>query len=475
MENSTYHEIDFLLPAQRFNINFSYITEKGLPFVREFVLRLVHLAPLTRSQVVAFFGFSKKEADEVISDLVERDELTLLEDGRLALTEKSGGYFTEIGEVPRLSQLKDSGACLSFDLATFTCLGREVAADKWRAGVQIKIDPENFSKSEELVGRHFQRQFNEFLHKGLLSKSIVQDEKETPNIYTVNSVRKIRQLPFRISMKFQMDEEGASVERDDFDMLSSSDYVHERVAVELDRFSRPANFIDIAKSMMEIGDGDTLRLFDVKRNSINLGFLAELNQIEGNNEDIRTTFLGPIYLQKNWALLQKYLAPVLAARIESKSDFGKERFVWIAPGDQYWGKSNRLLGSFSDFFNKSSTKEKKLYSPTVYLPVAESDDFRSARQWKQEFESYVGNANGLLEGFLNGNVEVLHFEGEVAVVIYHVSLPDTYPVTLPVGFVTRDKDVVSKIGKLVRTYIDGSAGFDRPNDCGAISEMGRSK
>lgn len=475
MENTTYHEIDFLLPAQRFNVNFSYITEKGLPFVREFVLRLVHLAPLTKAQVVAYFGFSKKEADEVISDLVDRDELTLSEDGRLALTEKSSGYFTEIGEVPRLSQLKDSGACLSFDLATFTCLGKEVAPDKWRAGVQIKVDPENFSKSEELVGKQFQRQFGELLHKGLLSKSIIQDEKETPNIYTVNSVSKIRQLPFRISVKFQMDDEGASVERDDFDMLSSSDYVHERVAVELDRFSRPANFIDIAKSMMEIGDGDTVRLLDVKRNSINLRFFAELNQIEENTNYTRTTFLGPIYSGKNWELLQKYLAPVLAARIESKSDVGQERFVWIAPSDPYWSKSNRLLGSLSDFFNKSSTKEKRLYSPKVYLPVAGSDDFRSARQWKLEFESYVGDANGLLEGFLNGNVEILHFAGEVAVVVYHMSLPDTYPVTLPVGFVTRDKEVVSKLGKLVWTYIDGSAGFDRPNDCGAINEMGRSK
>ncbi|MDH4865458.1 hypothetical protein SBO82_00595 [Alcaligenes nematophilus] len=475
MENTTYHEIDFLLPAQRFNINFSYITEKGLPFVREFVLRLVHLAPLTKSQVVAFFGFSKKEADEVISDLVERDELTLSEEGRLALTEKSSGYFTEIGEVPRLSQLKDSGVCLSFDLATFTCLGRDIATDKWRAGVQLKIDPENFSKSEELVGRQFQRQFNEFLRKGLLSKSIVQDEKEAPNIYTVNSVSKIKQLPFRIPVQFQMDEEGASVERDDFDMLSSSDYVHECVAVELNRFSRSANFIDIAKSMMDIGDSDTLRLFDVKRNSINLKFLEELNQIEENNQDIRTTFLGPIYSQKNWELLQRYLAPVLAARIESKSDVGKEQFVWIAPGDQYWSKSNRLLDSLSDFFNKSSTKEKKLYSPMVYLPVAKSDDDRSVRQWRQEFESYVGNANGLLEGFLNGNVEVLHFVGELAVIVYHMSLPDTYPVTLPVGFVTKDKEVVSRVGKLVRTYIDGSAGFDRPNDCGAIIEMQRSK
>ena len=32
---TTYHEIDFLLPAQRFSINFTYVTQKGLPFVRE--------------------------------------------------------------------------------------------------------------------------------------------------------------------------------------------------------------------------------------------------------------------------------------------------------------------------------------------------------------------------------------------------------------------------------------------------------
>lgn len=107
MENTTtYHEIDFLLPAQRFNINFSYITQKGLSFVREFVLRLVHLAPMTKSQIATFFGFSRKEIEEAIEDLVERDELMLTEGGLLTLTEKSSGYFTEIGEVPRLSLLR---------------------------------------------------------------------------------------------------------------------------------------------------------------------------------------------------------------------------------------------------------------------------------------------------------------------------------------------------------------------------------
>ncbi|MCA9474064.1 MAG: hypothetical protein KC594_18520, partial [Nitrospira sp.] len=205
MENTTtYHEIDFLLPAQRFNINFSYITQKGLPFVREFVLRLVHLAPMTKSQIATFFGFSRNETEQAIADLVERDELTLMESGRLTLTEKSSGYFTEIGEVPRLSLLRDSGACLSFDLATFTCLGKDIAADKWKAGIQIRVDDENAARSEAHVERHFQRQFNEILHKGFLSKSLVQDEKDSPTVYTVNSVNKIRQMPFRLTVKFQV-------------------------------------------------------------------------------------------------------------------------------------------------------------------------------------------------------------------------------------------------------------------------------
>lgn len=240
MENTKiYHEIDFLLPAQRFNINFSYITQKGLPFVREFVLRLIHLAPMSMSQVATFFGFSRKEVQEAIDDLVERGELTLSENGRLTLTEKSSGYFTELGEVPRLSLLRDSAACLSFDLATFTCLGKDNSSEKWKAGFSIKVDDENASCSETQVEKHFQRQFLEILQKGFLSRSLTLDEKDSPNVYTVNSVNKIKQMPVRLPVQFKVDEDGRSVEREDFEKLKSSDYVHERISLELDRrFSR---------------------------------------------------------------------------------------------------------------------------------------------------------------------------------------------------------------------------------------------
>jgi hypothetical protein len=39
-----YHEIDFLIPAQEFTVNFSYVSGKGLSFIREYILRIVNIA-----------------------------------------------------------------------------------------------------------------------------------------------------------------------------------------------------------------------------------------------------------------------------------------------------------------------------------------------------------------------------------------------------------------------------------------------
>lgn len=78
-----------------------------------------------------------------------------------------------------------------------------------------------------------------------------------------------------------------------------------------------------------------------------------------------------------------------------------------------------------------------------------------------------------MEGFLGGNVEVLHFDGEFVAVVYHFSVPPNYPVTLPLGFMSTDKQVVSEIGRLVQAYVEGSAGYERKNDCGPIARLGQ--
>lgn len=430
---------------------------------------------MSKSQVATFFGFSPKEVQEAIDDLVGRGELALSENGRLTLTDKSTGYFTELGEVPRLSLLRDSTACLSFDLATFSCLGKDNFSDKWKAGFPIKVDDVNASRSQFHVEKHFQRQFHEILQRGFLSKAFDPDDKDSPNIYTVNSVHKMKQMPIRLPVQFKVDDDGMSVERDDFERLKSSDYVHEQISLELDRVARPSNFGDIAKAMLAIRDSETLNLFDSKGSYFNVQFFDDLSKLESNSKKNRITFIGPIYSSPNWELLRKHLAPVIKTRREGKADVGQTPFLWVAPSDPYWGKSSNLQVRVSELFDLASTRDRRIYSPTIYLPISGPDDKRTVRQWKHEFDPNSEQVHGLIEGFLGGGVEVLHFEGEFVAVVYHVSLPDSYPVSFPIGFISTDKEVISSVGRLLMKYIQGSSGFECPNDCGALSHFGRNE
>ena len=100
-------------------------------------------------------------------------------------------------------------------------------------------------------------------------------------------------------------------------------------------------------------------------------------------------------------------------------------------------------------------------------------DYRTANQWKQELDLYNHEVHGLVEGFLGGNVEVLHLEASVVVVVYHLALHDTFPVTVPLGFISTDKEIVSSIGRKMKTYLQGSSGLENPNDCGLISRFSR--
>ncbi|WP_444678446.1 hypothetical protein [Halomonas sp. E19] len=342
LNNITYQEVDFLLPSQKFNIQFSYITQKGLPFIREFVLRLVHIAPMSKSQIATYFGLSRLETEEAVSDLVQRGELTLSDNGRLMLTNLSQGYFTDLGETPQLSAVLDSGATLSFDLASFSCFSNKNFNDSWRCGISLEVDGKNVSQSEKLVEKHFQHQFSQILDKEFLPNSVSRDAKERPYVYTVNAVNKLRDLPLRLTIKFTIGEDGESLERADFEQLNDSEVVHGLIAISLSSLVRPSNTMSLMQAMMELGDEDTIKVFDPKTNSVIPRFIDDLQKLEEHNEAARTTFVGQVYTLPNWELLQKFLSPILAKRISNKAEYGDSRFTWIAPSDPFGRKVTEL-------------------------------------------------------------------------------------------------------------------------------------
>jgi hypothetical protein len=471
----TYHEIDFLLPAQKFSIQFSYISQRGLPFIREYVLRLVHVAPMSKQQIAQFFGLTKREADEAISDLVDRSEMTLAIDGRLTLTEKSKSYFPGMGQAPLLSITKESSANLWFDLATYCCFSNQNISDKWRAGISLKVDDSKSANSEKLAEKNFQLQFNQILDKNYLSILNDSTATESPSVYTVKTVKKLRSSLLRLNTSFQMDTDGNSLERNDFSELIDSQSVHELIATELYKSANSSNIFSLLKAMNAIGDSETLKLFDSQSNAFNPTYIRDLRALEEHNNSGRHTFLGPIYLSENWITLQKFLAPIIKKRRDSKEDSGNNSFLWLAPSDPFWGKSGRLISSFSDVISNATTKTKTLYKPNIYLPINGADDIRTCREWEREFPEYKDYLKGIKEGFLDGNVEILYLEDELAVVVYHFSHPELLPVTLPVGFISTDLGFIAHIGKLLTQYLDDVTGFDKPNDCGFINALTKSR
>ncbi len=454
---AVYHEVDFLLPAQKFNIQFSFVSQRGLPFIREFMLRLVHVAPLTRREIATFFGLSRLEVEEAIEDLIDRGELTLDQAGRLTLTEKSKGYFSDIGESPRLSEVFDTGATLTYELASFNCIGKGAVTDTWKNGIPLDVDSELSSRSESLAEKYFQLQFNELLDKGFLPKSLERNGSEKPSIYTVNSVSKLKQTPYRLSSQFKIDLEGVAVERDDFEQLKDSGPVHELITQVVTKFSKPSNISEIVTAMETLNDQETHSAFNA--HSIDLQAFDIKRKTEENSSSKRCSLLGPLYSAANWELLQKHLAPILKKRMKVKKDFGASELIWIAPSDPYWGKSERLQASVSNIVTSAATKDKKLYNPRVYVPVTGVEDRGTVAHWKRELKDYTQYANGLVEGFLDGNVEVLLLDNELSVVIYHISHPDFLPVTLPIGFLSTDKAVVEKVKGVVQDYIGGVKGL----------------
>src|SRR5690606_17749942 len=139
--------------------------------------------------------------------------------------------------------------------------------------------------------------------------------------------------------------------------------------------------------------------------------------------------------------------------------------------DPYWGKSERFLACVSDFFSKSSTRQKKIYKPILYVPMRDNEDKWSARQWKQSLGQNVDGLKGIVEGFMDGNVEVLHLQNEFVSVVYHLSIPEQSPVSIPVGFLSTNKILVAGIGKLLSGYVDGISSFEKSNDCGYLKSI----
>lgn len=466
-----YHEIDFLLPIHRFKIQFSYVSKKGFPFIREFILRLVHLDSMSPEQIGKYFGLSARETKEAISDLIDRGDLSYTDEGLIKLTSQASAYFTDLGDLPAVSTLFERKSTLGFELANFNCVGSKRTFEKWKNALVIDVSDEQKSKSENLVKKHFQTQFYSILEKGFLGKLEVDDDpdsKTSPTIYKIDLAEKVGQEPFRLSQIMTVDEFGNQLGRSEINELAEASEIVDLITQSIHKKQKANNIREVLSAMELIGDKETQTLF--KNSKVDVISLTQMALVNENNKSGFYPFLGPIYSKNNWDLFLKYFNETILPMQKSHQD-GIEGLIWIAPSDNFWGKSARLTQCFGELISASTVSgenNKTLYKPKMYVPLSDQADRRSKGQWKNEFSDHGRYLHGLVEGFLDGNVEVIVIPNKFAAVCYHISMPEQYDVSLPLGFIAKDPEMVFKITKLAETYIGDIKGFDKPNDLGLI-------
>ena len=469
----SYHEIDFLLPVHRFKIKFSYVSIKGFPFIREFILRLVHLDSMSPEQIGKYFGLSARETKEAISDLVNRGDLSYTEEGEVKLTSQSSEYFTDLGDLPAVSTLFERTSTLGFELANFNCVGRKRTHEKRKNALVIDVSDEQKSKSESLVKKHFQTQFYSILEKGFLGRLEVADDpdsKTSPSIYKIDLAEKVGQEPYRLSQIMTIDEFGNQLGRSEINELAEISEIVDLITLSIHEKQKANNIREVLSAMELIGDEETQNLF--KNSKVDVISLTQMALVNEHNKAGVYPFLGPIYSKNNWDLFFNYFKEIITPMQKEHQD-GVDDLIWIAPSDNFWGKSTRLAQCFGELISISTLSgknNKTFYKPKMYVPLSDESDRRSKNQWEKEFSDYGRYLHGLVEGFFNGNVEVIVLPNKIAVVCYHISMPEQYDVTLPLGFVTTDNKMVSTISKLTNDYIGDVQGFDKPNDLGLINK-----
>jgi hypothetical protein len=454
MDKIPYQEIDFLIPVHRFKINFSYTRQKGMRFVREFLLRLIHISPMKPWQIATYFGFSKIELNEAINNLVNNDELEFSDDGDVVLTPLSESYFSKSGDSPEMLAFFEEFISLSYELVGFNNIKKFIENKDKRLGLKLEVDNEIFANSGKEVKLVFQKNFLKYFQDKILLTRDIDRQGKQPHLYSMGSVIKTSAYTLRLSNEFRIDFDVRPIERSNFSELGDSSSMHDFITKKLSDLQKPDNTEQLFRAM----DGETKKFFSTKTFfDMNKLLQTRVELLSEKNNLKPIPFVGATYLKHNWDLIIDQL--IKLNKNHTNSNKGEiPDLIWIAPIDPFWGKSQKLGSCISDLIQSESTKGKKaqrLFNTNIYLPLlAEQSHNNFFHQIKYDYKDFWENNMSYLDkGYSNGNIEIILLPKSFVVVNYHFSIPNVLPVTLPIGFISTNINIINDVQKEIEKFI----------------------
>ena len=452
-KNITYNQIDFVVKASRFRIVFSYMSDKGVAFVREYLLRLLKVTPCKPAQIAQYFGFNQHETEVAVADLEQHKWIVWQDNGLIALSAEGQRLFQDSQDSPHIPTLKECGGEYRMELLDNNFLKKDNCDKNRRQAIELVIEPKVLSESSEVARKTFQNRFRQLMEDDIINL----DEKDI-SLYKIDAIEP-KGAPdyFRFTQQFELLPETVEAkERNDVPTITHQENIQQAITAQLERFGHHDNLRELRNSMEKIGDDDTLKVLF----GGTLDFNEFLKVYQEHEQQNGLYFLGQIYHQET---LFQQINKILDKSNKKLS----KKLYWLAPSDIYWGKQRKIHGKIRNLIDK----QKNGYDFRLYLPLPSEQNRYEKQEWLNHFKDTSDKVlYGFCEGFLDGNTEILFLEDKFAVVCYHAKL-SSYPVTLPIGFMTTQKNTIKSIISLVENYLKSplfGSNEDRTKDFGLL-------
>lgn len=435
-QKTPYNQIDFVVKAPRFRIVFSYMSDKGVAFVREYLLRLLKVTPCKPAQIAQYFGFNQYETEVALADLESNKWIIWQDNGLIALSAEGQRLFQDNQESPHIPTLKEFGGEYRMELLDSNFLKKNDCDKNRQQAIELVIEPKVLSESSEITRKTFQNRFRQLMEDDIINL----DEKDI-SLYKIDAIEP-KGAPdyFRFAQQFELlPETGEAKERNDVPTITHQENIQQAITAQLERFGHHDNLRELRNSMEEIGDDDTLKVLF----GGTLDFTEFPKVYQKYEQQNGLYFLGQIYHQET--LFEKINK--ILDKLNKKSS---KKLYWLAPSDIYWGKQRKIHDKIQNLIDK----QKNGYDFRLYLPLPSERNHHEKQEWLNHFKDISDKVlYGFCEGFLDGNTEILFLEDKFAVVCYHSKL-SSYPVTLPIGFMTTQKNTIKSIASLVKNYLN---------------------
>ncbi|HEK2945259.1 TPA: hypothetical protein SMU38_003253 [Proteus mirabilis] len=431
--------IDIALPVQAFRFEYTLVGRSDLPFIREFILRLLKVGNMSATQLAKFLGLSEKEISIAVSQLVSLNEISVDNEGNIQLTAEAHKYFDGLSDNrPKITKLFEGTSTFKFDLLSFGLIRSDDKISPPLNAIRLSPETEKLSNSINYAKSAFLRNYIDIFEEESISFDGVNDIRKV-ELYKLSDVRKNKDYTARFALTFSLDTERNSIERHSESRFFDVDEIQKNLNEVLLSSYNSSNIQDIVSALVTLNEPQLLDCFT--SDGIDLTALAILTVKQSASSSCRSYFLGTPTNSANWnqltTLIKKHL----------KDGKSSATCTWLAPSDRFWLMSNQSFSRTSELLNAT-----KGLQTLLYLPVAGSRDKHQEQIWKKALGTMKDKAIKVAEGFLGGSVEVISIPGVFSLLCFYLQKPGE-SASIPFGFITTETSDIDRIQQEFESYL----------------------